>query len=157
MTLMSTIIDRMLIQSGIKTIITTQDNRNQIETGKELVTDVEQAFQQWKVTMPAFALKGNGFGDYNVNDATEENFEHLLVTIWRDEISRIGRLNIESVWKIRHLFRYVKVASSVLVQRLAKVLRRTRIICDSIFVYLTIFYFMFKSWWPQLVCFYLGG
>ena len=53
--------------------------------------------------MPSYVLKG-AMSNKGGLTGQEECLKDTLVNLWRNEISRLGRLDIENVWKIRHLF-----------------------------------------------------
>ena len=95
--LMFTIIHKMLIQSGLKSVSNSLDVSNSehgFTAGKPL--------DQWELTMPSYVLKG-AMSNKGGLTGQQECLKDMLVNLWRKEISRLGRLDIENVWKIRHL------------------------------------------------------
>ena len=99
LTLMFTIIHKMLTQSGLKSVSNGLYSVSQEEYASGAVGKLPE---QWELTMPAYVLK-DASNSKNGLTGQEKCLKDILVTLWRNDVSRLGRLDIESVWKIRHL------------------------------------------------------
>ena len=94
--LMFTIINKMLIQSGLKAAPFFTSGVSELQQG------FSKSLQQWELATAAYVLRGTAGGKTGIK-GKEESLNSILLDLWRNKISRYGRLDIESTWKIRHL------------------------------------------------------
>ena len=83
--LMFTIINKMLIQSGLKLIpyFTLSPSESQQGLG------LSKSFQQWELTTAAYVLRGAA-GTKDEISGREESLTNILLDLWRNNISRLG-------------------------------------------------------------------
>ena len=98
LSLMVAIMNKMLIQSGIKTFEDIKPHQSLVDPP----VAVNKLLQQWELTTVAYALKGSSNG-MDAGKGKVDSLTIILLDVWRNQISRMGRLDIESAWKIRHL------------------------------------------------------